>query len=157
MPEQVRTFWSVYLAEKSEGSAQSEEVYFRSSFLRNFQKKMPEDLISTNKKWAFLIRKGLLFQEIYFKGSEIVAKQNSKVVKSEESRGKSHQIIKVIIRKCVEIWNSYYLTVDDGLLWWISGENFFRKFFFGWCGNKIWSWATLFRALFLEKNLFFEL
>ena len=65
-------------------------------------------LISTNKKWAFLIRKGLLLQEIYFKGSEIVAKQNSKVVKSEESRGKSHQIIKVIIRKCVEILNSYY-------------------------------------------------
>ena len=28
IPEQVRTLWSVYLAKKSEGSAQSEEVYF---------------------------------------------------------------------------------------------------------------------------------
>ena len=29
MPEQVRTFLSVYLAEKSLGNAQSQEVYFK--------------------------------------------------------------------------------------------------------------------------------
>ena len=28
MPEQVRTFWPVYLAKKGVGSAQTKEVYF---------------------------------------------------------------------------------------------------------------------------------
>ena len=32
MPEQVWTFWSVYLAKKSVGNAQSQEVYFNKLF-----------------------------------------------------------------------------------------------------------------------------
>ena len=128
----------------------------RSSLLRNFQKNLPEDLISTNKKWAFLIRKGLLLQEIYFKGSEIVAKQNSKVVKSEESRGKSHQIIKVIIRKCVEIWNSYYLRplwipteFQQNIKPWMKSAKIFVKSSWSVTKFNIYLWQKRYFSCFL--------
>ena len=40
MPEQVRTFWPVYLAKKIEGNAFKEDIYFSIWFLVTNEKKI---------------------------------------------------------------------------------------------------------------------